>query len=232
MMSLEEFEISINILDQTYPYHPMGDVTEREPYKVLICCLLSVRSRDVVTMPACARLFLVADTPEKMLALPRETIAELIQPVQFYWSKVDIIRNASQELLDRFEGKVPNDIALLDSIKGVGRKTANLVLQLGFNEPAICVDTHVHRICNRLGYLSTKTADATELVLRETLPEAYWNRINRAMVRHGQEICTAYSPACDICPVNQHCQKVNVTPRKKTTPQKAVHEVFRPRTRH
>lgn len=222
-------ETVLNILNEVYPYHPMGYVTEKEPYKVLICCLLSLRSRDVVTMPACTRLFLVADTPEKLVALPKETIMSLIQPVQFFGNKTEIIQRVSQELLDRFHGQVPNDFDELVSIKGVGPKTANLVLQLGFDQPAIAVDTHVHRICNRLGYIATKTPEQTEAALRKTLPKPYWNIINRVLVRHGQEICIAGNPRCDLCPVYDYCERVGVTPRKSRSPQKAVHEVFIPK---
>lgn len=222
-------ETVIDILDQVYPYHPMGDVTERDPYRVLICCLLSLRSRDVVTMPACTRLFMVADTPQKLLALPPETIAELIEPVQFFRNKVAIIRQVSQEVLERFNGRVPADFEQLQSIKGVGPKTANLVLQLGFDIPAIAVDTHVHRICNRLGYVHTRTPEATEEALRQNLPKRYWNIINRVMVRHGQEICIAGRPRCDLCPVYDYCQRLGVTPRKSRSEKKAVHAVFVPK---
>jgi endonuclease-3 len=223
-------ETVIDILSEVYPYHPMGDVTQREPFKVLICCLLSLRSRDVVTMPACTRLFMVANTPQELLALPPETIAELIAPVQFFRNKVEIIRRVSQELMDRFDGKVPADFELLQSIKGVGPKTANLVLQLGFDLPAIAVDTHVHRICNRLGYTHTRTPEATEAFLRTHLAVRYWNVINRVLVRHGQGICIAGHPRCDICPVTDYCHRVGVTPRKSRSPRKAVHGVFIPKT--
>lgn len=219
----------LDILNQVYPYHPMGDVTDREPYKVLICCLLSLRSRDVVTMPACTRLFLVADTPQQIVALPQETIASLIEPVQFFRNKARIIQEVSQDLLDRFEGRVPDTLDDLISIKGVGRKTANLVLQLGFNQPAITVDTHVHRICNRLGYVATRTPEETETELRKKLPKPYWNIINRVMVRHGQEICIAGRPRCDLCPVYHDCLRVDVTPRQSRTPQQAIHDVFIPK---
>lgn len=222
-------EAVLDILNETYPYHPMGDVTEHEPFRVLICCLLSLRSRDVVTMPACTRLFMVADTPQKLVALPPETVAELIEPVQFFRNKVEIIQRVSQELLERFGGQVPADFEQLESIKGVGPKTANLVLQLGFDIPAIAVDTHVHRICNRLGYVHTRTPEATEAALRETLPTRYWNMINRVMVRHGQEICIAGRPRCDLCPVYDYCQRVGVTPRQSRSERKAVHEVFLPK---
>lgn len=222
----------MEILSVTYPYHPMADVTEREPFKVLICCLLSIRSRDIVTMPVCVRLFMLADTPQGLLELPIEQIEALIEPVSFYRAKVDVLRRVCQELIERFDGQVPNTLEELESIKGVGRKTANLVLQLGFDKPAICVDMHVFRICNRLGYVRTKTPDATEVVLRQTLPPEYWNTINRLLVRHGQEVCTAVRPACDICPVRPYCAQVGVAPRKPPKGKrlsKAIHPVFQGR---
>jgi len=224
-------ETVLDILNETYPYHPMADVTEGEPFKVLICCLLSIRSQDIITMPACARLFLVADTPQKLLDLDPQVLQNLIEPVSFYRGKVETLRHVCRDLLDRFGGQVPDSIEALESIKGVGRKTANLVMQLGFHQPAISVDTHVHRICNRLGYVSTRTPEQTEQVLRAILPLPYWNIINRVMVRHGQEICTAGRPACDICPVLAYCQQVGVTPRKFKGPPKAVHPVFQGRFR-
>jgi endonuclease III len=206
-------ETVLTILEQTYPYHPMADVTEQDPFKVLVCCLLSIRSPDTVTMPACVRLFLVADSPEKLLALPDESFAALIEPVQYYRNKVGIVKSVCRELLSHFDGKVPTTLKELLSLKGVGRKTANLVLSLGYHQPAISVDTHVHRICNRLGYVKTRTPEETELALRAKLPQAYWSTINRVMVRHGQDICVAGRPKCDICPVYAECQRVHVIPR-------------------
>lgn len=231
MTGVENYPIEtvVALLNEEYPYHPMGDVTDHDPFKVLICCLLSLRSRDVITMPACARLFLVADTPEKIAAMPIETIAQLIEPVQFFYNKARIIQEVSRELLERFDGKVPDNIDDLDSIKGVGRKTANLVMQLGFDRPAIAVDTHVHRICNRLGYVTTKTPEETEIELRNKLPMRYWNIINRVMVRHGQEICIAGRPRCDICPVYDYCNRVGVIPRSSREPKPKVHEIFLPK---
>lgn len=203
-------ETVLDILDKVYPYHPMADVTAKEPFKVLICCLLSLRSLDAVTMPSCSRLFREADTPKAMLELPEERLLALIYPVRFYENKVQILRHVCQTLLERFGGQVPDTLEALESIKGVGLKTANLVLSLGFGKPAIAVDTHVHRICNRLGYVSTKTPEKTEEILREKLPLPYWNMINRVMVRHGQEICRPIRPKCPVCPVNMYCMKVGV----------------------
>jgi endonuclease-3 len=231
MSGIEGFPIKtvLDILNEEYPYHPMGTVTQGDPYKVLICTLLSARSKDIVTMPACTRLFMAADTPQKMLELPLETIRELIEPVQFYYGKAQTLQQVSRDLLERFNGQIPANFNDLISIKGVGPKTANLVLQIGFNQPAISVDTHVHRICNRLGYVLTKTPEETEQELRNKLPLEYWNIINRVMVRHGQEICIAGRPRCDLCPVYDYCLKVNVIPRASREPKPEVHEVFIPK---
>lgn len=200
-------------LDQTYPSHPMAEVTQREPFKVLICCLLSLRSLDRVTMPVCRRLFGIADTPEKILALTPAQLNAMIQPVRFYDRKVNVLQEVSRDLLDRFNGQIPDTMDQLLSFKGVGRKTANLVLSLGFNQPAVCVDTHVHRISNRLGTVATRTPEETEMALRQKVPVSMWSMINRVMVRHGQEVCLPRYPRCDVCPVSHSCERVDVIPR-------------------
>jgi endonuclease III len=209
-------ETVLDILDKAYPYHPMADVTERDPYKLLVCILLSLRTLDTITMPACTRLFMAADTPEKILGLSHEKIAELIYPVKYYNNKARILHEVTRELLDRFGGRVPDTVEDLVTIKGVGRKTANLVVALGYNRPAISVDTHVHRITNRLGYVATKSPEQTEQMLRQKLPVRYWIMINRVMVRHGQAICRPQVPLCEICPVNAWCRKVGVKQSKPT----------------
>lgn len=204
----------LQILEETYQTHPMGDVTERDPYRVLIGCILSLRTKDEVTIPACERLFSKADTPESLLKLSPEEIQRIIYPVGFYRNKSQTLREVSQDLIDRYGGQVPDTIDELLTLKGVGRKTANLVVGLGHQKPAICVDTHVHRINNRLGYIETQTPDETEAALRAKLPVKYWDIVNRVLVRHGQEICKPIGARCDICPVEKYCLKVDVKPRK------------------
>lgn len=208
-----------------YDVHPMGELTKNNPYKVLVACVLSLRTKDEVMIPASERLFKLADTPAKMVKLDPETIEKLIFPVGFYKTKARSILEFSQKLLDDYAGSVPDTIDELLKLKGVGRKTANLVVGLGHQLPAICVDTHVHRICNRLGYIQTKTPDETEMVLREKLPQPYWLVINTTLVLHGQQICKPIGPRCDICPVANWCQKVDVKPRavksKTAVPPKA-----------
>ncbi|MEM0951984.1 MAG: endonuclease III [Cyanobacteria bacterium P01_H01_bin.74] len=197
----------LTVLKNTYPVHPMGDLTRGNPYRVLVACILSLRTKDEVSIPASERLFVHAETPEKMVTLPAETIEKLIYPVGFYKNKTKNILNFSTVILDQFEGKVPDTIDGLLTLTGVGRKTANLVMSLGYNQPAICVDVHVHRICRRMGYLNEKTPDDTEYALREKLPKPYWQMINTVMVLHGQQICRPISPKCGICPVEKTCSK-------------------------
>ncbi len=212
----------LETLTRTYHYHPMGELTQHDPYRVLVACVLSLRTKDEVTMPASERLFALADTPEKMVTLPVSQIAELIYPVGFYKTKAQSIWDFSQKLLDDFGGVTPKTIEELLTLKGVGRKTANLVVGLGHGLPAICVDIHVHRICNRLGYVQTQTPDETEMVLRQILPGPYWSVINTMMVLHGQQICRPIGPHCDVCPVANFCCKVNVKPRAGKAVQKTV----------
>jgi endonuclease-3 len=181
-----------------------------DPFKVLISCLLSLRTKDTTTGPAALRLFSLADTPEKMLQLDQEIIEQAIYPVGFYRNKAQQILRISQQLTEKYDGYVPESIEELLAFKGVGRKTANLVVTLGFGKPGICVDTHVHRICNHWGYVNTKTPDETEARLREILPEQYWLRINDLLVTFGQNLCRPVSPFCSKCPVYSFCQRNNV----------------------
>jgi endonuclease-3 len=192
----------------------------RDPYKLLISCIMSLRTKDETTYPAAKRLFKLASTPEEMVTLPPDQIEKAIYPVGFYRNKTVTILDISQRLIDEYGSKVPADMDELLKFKGVGRKTANLVLAKGYNIPAICVDTHVHRISNRIGYVQTKNPHETETVLRKILPEQWWSVINTAFVRHGQEICKPIGPRCYECPVEQYCQKVNTKPAKPTSKSK------------
>jgi len=184
---------------------------DRDPFRVLIACILSLRTQDATTGPAAARLFAVADTPAAMLRLPARRIAQLIYPVGFYRTKARVILGLCRDLLERFGGRVPDDIDALLTLKGVGRKTANLVVTMGFNKPGICVDTHVHRISNRLGYVRTRNPEETEMALRARLPRRFWIGYNDLLVSFGQNICTPLSPRCSTCPVRALCRRVGVT---------------------
>ena len=182
----------------------------RDPYQVLIACLLSLRTKDETTGPAARRLFALADTPEKMLTLTKAQIEQAIYPVGFYKTKAQTVLDISRELVDKYGGRVPDGIDGLLTFKGVGRKTANLVVTLGYRKPGICVDTHVHRISNRWGYVETQTPEETEMALREKLPPQYWIEINDLLVAMGQTICHPTSPKCSLCPIEKYCAKINV----------------------
>lgn len=182
----------------------------KSPFLVLISCLLSLRTRDETTLPACERLFARADSMQGLLKLSVGEIQELIYPVGFYKTKAVRIHEICEDLIGRFGGQVPDDLGQLLTLKGVGRKTANLVLTEGFGKPGICVDTHVHRISNRLGYIKTKNPEETEFALREKLPGKYWIEYNALLVTWGQNVCKPISPVCSMCPVNNICQRVEV----------------------
>jgi endonuclease-3 len=184
---------------------------EGDPFKVLISCILSLRTQDRTTASASERLFALASTPATMAALSSETIETAIYPVGFYRVKTAQIKEISSVLLDRYSGCVPDDLDELLKLKGVGRKTANLVVTLGFGKPGICVDTHVHRICNRWGYVATRTPEETEYALRGKLPEEYWLTINDLLVTFGQNLCHPVSPRCSSCPLYDLCERVGVT---------------------
>jgi len=183
---------------------------DRDPFKVLVSCLLSLRTQDKTTGEASERLFALAPVPEVLAGLPVKTIEKAIYPVGFYRVKSQRVKAISREIMERFGGKVPDTIEELLTLKGVGRKTANLVVILGYDRPGICVDTHVHRITNRWGYVQTKTPDETEYALREKLPRKYWKEINGLLVAFGQNICKPVSPFCSECDLNKYCAKVGV----------------------
>jgi len=184
---------------------------KKDPYRVLISCILSLRTKDKTTADASNRLFGPADTPQKMIKLPPSRIRKLIYPVGFYRNKAKVILGISKRILNEFKGRVPDNLEDLLAFKGVGRKTANLVLGLGYKIPAICVDTHVHRISNRLGWVKTKDPYATEEALQRIIPRNYWIRLNTVMVAFGQNLCVPVSPFCSRCYVNADCQKTGVT---------------------
>ena len=185
-----------------------------DPFIVLISCLLSLRTKDAVTFAASGRLFALAANPKKMAALPLPVIEKAIYPACFYRVKARTLKNLCADLLARFGGKVPDTMDELLSLKGVGRKTANLVLTLGHRKPGICVDVHVHRISNRLGYLKTKTPEESEMALRRKLPEQYWMIFNDLLVPYGQNLCAPVSPWCSRCPLTGYCAKRGVTTRR------------------
>lgn len=180
----------------------------QNPYLVLIACILSLRTNDKTTYPATLRMLEIGRKPEDFACCDVERLSKAIYPVGFYANKAKQIVELSKEIVEKYNGKVPETIEELVKFNGVGRKTANLVLAKGFNTPAICVDVHVHRIFNRLGYVKTKTPEETEFALREKLPVKYWLDINTLMVTHGQNVCKPQKPLCDKCPINKFCNKI------------------------
>jgi endonuclease III len=183
---------------------------ERSPYKVLISCVLSLRTQDATTEKASERLFALASTPQAMVTLRESVIERAIYPVGFYRTKARNIREISRQILERFGGGVPDSIDELLTLPGVGRKTANLVVTYGYAKPGICVDTHVHRITNRWGYVATKAPDDTEMALRRTLPRRHWIPLNDLLVTYGQNLCKPVSPHCSACTIERWCARVGV----------------------
>ena len=188
----------------------ISQATGRDPFRILIGCLLSLRTKDETTGPASARLFALAYTPEGILALSTKEIERAIYPVGFYRTKARVLHRVCRDLIDRFDGKVPPDLDDLLTLHGVGRKTANLVVTFGFDLPGICVDTHVHRITNRLGFVRTKTPEDTEMALRRRLPACHWIGLNDLLVAFGQNLCHPTSPHCSVCPVTTACRRIGV----------------------
>jgi endonuclease-3 len=181
-----------------------------DPFRILIATILSQRTKDAVTAQASERLFKAASTPKGIADMPVRRIQDIIYPVGFYRVKAGRIRVVAQAISGRYNGVVPDTIEELVKLPGVGRKTANLVVGLGYRKPSICVDTHVHRISNRFGYIKTKTPFETEMVLRKTLPKQYWIIYNDLLVALGQAICHPVSPKCSLCPVTEYCMKIGV----------------------
>ena len=183
---------------------------KHDPYQVLISCILSLRTKDKTTIQASQRLFKIASKPKSMLKLTVAKIKKLIYPVGFYRNKSRVILNLSKKLLKDYSGKVPGSLDALLTLKGVGRKTANLVLGLGFAVPAICVDTHVHRISNRLGWVKTRSPEQTEFDLQKIVPKREWIELNTILVTFGQNLCFPVSPFCSKCNVYGFCKRIGV----------------------
>lgn len=181
-----------------------------DPFRILVGCLISARTRDEVTEAACTRLFQRIKDPQGLLELTPRQLEKVIYPVAFYRNKAKALKSLSSDLIERFDGQVPETLEELLTLQGVGRKTANLTLILAFDGMGICVDTHVHRIANRWGYVETTTPDQTEAALREKLPKKYWKRINEWLVGFGQTVCKPLSPLCSQCPVDKHCPRIGV----------------------
>lgn len=185
--------------------------TDSDPYRVFMSTLISLRTRDEVTLKASERLFEKAPDIYSIADMDEKTIADLIYPAAFYRNKASSIKKCADIIISKHSGRIPDTREALLMLPGVGRKTANLTLNLGFGINAICVDTHVHRISNRSGWVLTKTPDDTELALEKILPEKYWIPLNEILVSYGQKVCTPLSPKCSSCVISGFCRRVGVT---------------------
>lgn len=186
------------------------EASSQKPFLVLISCLLSLRTKDETTAAASGRLFDLAENPQDMLRLSIAQIEKAIYPVGFYRTKARRIKGICRDLIGIFSSRVPDNMEDLLTLKGVGRKTANLVLTEGFGKLGVCVDTHVHRISNRLGVCDTRSPDDTEACLRNKLPKRYWIEYNKLLVTWGQNICKPVSPLCSACAIDKYCRKIGV----------------------
>lgn len=183
---------------------------KQDPFKILISCLLSLRSRDETTEKISNELFQIADTPEKIMTIPLKRLEGIIYSTGHYHKKAMTLKHVSNEIITRFNGKVPKTREELLSIKGIGPKTANIVLNFAYNQPTLPIDTHCHRIPNRLGWLNTKTPEQTEQELIKILPKQYWFEFNGIFVLFGRTICAPISPKCSQCPISRYCPRINV----------------------
>ncbi len=193
------------------PVVELMQIQTRDPYKVLVTTILSARTKDETTAKRAPELFKRAPNLEALSRLTEKEIQKLIFPVGFYKNKARFLKNLPRVLAEEFGSVIPQTVEELVRLPGVGRKTANLVSAVAFEKPAICVDIHVHRIMNRLGYVKTQTPFQTEMTLRDKLPEKYWLRINSLLVAFGQNLCRPVSPHCSNCPLRPHCPRVGVT---------------------
>jgi endonuclease III len=192
------------------PVVDLIQVQTRDPFKVLLATILSARTKDATTTDAAARLFSVVHSFEDLESIPQSELEQLIYPVGFYKNKALHLKQLPSVVKTKFHGHIPQRVEELVQLPGVGRKTANLVVAVGFNKPAVCVDVHVHRICNRLGYVKTGTPFETEMKLRKILPVKYWITFNSYLVSFGQHLCFPINPRCDVCPIYKYCRRVGV----------------------
>lgn len=198
------------VVKYNVPIVDLIQVQTKDPFKVLVTTILSARTNDSTTAAAAKKLFAKVKNPSDLKKLGKKEIEKLIYPVGFYKNKAKHLKKLPKILKEKFNNKVPDNIDDLLKLPGVGRKTANLVVVIAFNKHGVCVDTHVHKIMNRLGYVRTKTPNKTEMVLRKKLPESYWKTFNSIFVAFGQNICRPINPKCSICPVRQYCNRIGV----------------------
>jgi endonuclease-3 len=203
-------DITLNEGRQEPSVTTVAERYRQDPWAVLASTILSLRTKDEVTLVCSRALLEKAPTPEALLSLPEEELIQLVYPAGFYRTKAENLRKIARILGEQYGGKVPADMEALLALPGVGRKTANLVLIEAFDMDGICVDVHVHRICNRSGWLKSRSPDETEGILRQILPRKYWKRINALLVLYGQQLCRPVSPFCSRCVIRVHCRKIGV----------------------
>lgn len=211
----KDIDIVINLIAEYVknvhtPIIDLIKIQTNDPFKILVGTILSARTKDETTAKVLERLFSCISNHNDIDRFSQEEIEKLIYPIGFYRQKASYLKKLPKELNDRFNGEIPKSIETLTTLPGVGRKTANLVMILAFDKPAMCVDIHVHRISNRLGYISTKTPLESEFALREKLDVKHWKNYNSILVAFGQNLCKPVKPACHICPVNIYCSKIGV----------------------
>jgi len=208
-MKTKEFLEILSILEKNIPQDSPSNILKnsfkRTPFTILIATLLSLRTKDENTAKVCKELFKIANTPQTLLAIPTEKLEIIVKPTGMYRKKSAVIKEVSQTLIDRFNSNVPNSKKELLSIRGVGEKTANIVLNNAFNIPIIAVDTHVHRIPNMLGFIDTKNEKETQQELSDKVPKEYWSRLNFTIVSFGQTVCLPRSPKCEVCLISSFC---------------------------
>lgn len=214
-MDIFNFEYVTKILEQSYYCNPSPSVTliantKKDPFHILISTIISLRTKDKVTLEASKRLFEKVKNFNDILNLSEKEIENLIYPAGFYKTKAKRLKEIAKIIVETYNGIIPDNIEELLRLPGVGRKTANLVLILGYNKDSICVDTHVHRISNRFGWVKTKTPEETEFALKKLLPVDLWKKINDYLVSYGQTICKPIKPLCSKCNLNNICPKINV----------------------
>jgi len=206
--ALEKWRTDLCVQDPSV--NTVAEHYSRDPWAVLVSTIISLRTKDEVTLVSSARLLEKAPVPEKLKAMKEETVAKLIYPAGFYRNKAASLKKIATILIESYGGKVPPSMDELLALPGVGRKTANLVLTEAFDLDGLCVDIHVHRISNRCGWLSSKTPDETEMILRDILPKKYWKRINYLLVLYGQRLCRPVSPFCSNCVLDKYCARCGV----------------------
>lgn len=210
-MRKEDLQKVINILKKEFPRWnaPVVSLIAQktgDPFRVLVCALISTRTKDEITAVVCKKLFEKVKSVEDLYLIDKDELSELLYPVGFYKNKALFLKEIAKELKEKYDSKVSDKLEELLRLKGVGRKVANLVLAEGYGIPAICVDTHVHRITNRWCLVKTKKPEETELQLTKILPEKYWIEFNKLLVAFGQAICKPVKPLCHICPIREYCE--------------------------